>query len=298
MNRGRSSRRRGGSLVRRRLERFGSARGIDHGDVGGRNYGKVDWRSLLFSIYVNNLSREVKKTDLWDMFGRFGRVVDVYFPKSALNKGNGSAVFAFVRYKLERDAIRAIKEGNGILIGNCKLGVSWAKYSWRDRKSVRNSAVNVFRGHRKAVDHSLVNGRSFKEVVVGDRSKLAVGFWDVSTSISSGQKEDINRGSLDRCNVILTNGSSSLGSKGSDVNHVCSCDVGLKTITLNAIIPEEDMVSIEGSRDFDAGVREAIDCSDPEAEQVWLTAAKAGLIFRDKDLVLNCLNRAKDGAGL
>ncbi|OMO78225.1 hypothetical protein CCACVL1_14567 [Corchorus capsularis] len=70
-------------------------------------------------------------------FGKrhFGRVMDVYIPKSARFGSRGSG-FAFIRYKLEKDAFRAIEEGSGLIIGGGKIVVSLAKESRREDEHV------------------------------------------------------------------------------------------------------------------------------------------------------------------
>ncbi|OMO54979.1 hypothetical protein COLO4_36277 [Corchorus olitorius] len=221
MSRERSHGRRGRSLVRRRdgrstgFQRFARKIG-EH----KRQY-RVDWRSMLHSVFVGNISRNVKKKDLWDWFNRFGRVVDVYIPKSARLRAGESSAFAFVRYKLERDAHRAIEVGNGSLFGNRRVVVSLAKYSWRNRKGASMEVVNYnnsSKGEVRRERNAFTDGRSYKEVVEG--------------------KNSTQRNTNCNLDVPLESGSVPVENRGTSLEQ---SKEGLKTIVLHTDIPTKDM---------------------------------------------------------
>ncbi|OMO57385.1 hypothetical protein COLO4_35413 [Corchorus olitorius] len=57
----------------------------------------VDWRSYLFSVFVDNFEKGTSVASLWNVFGRFGRVVNVYIPKAVKFNSRRRSEYAFVR---------------------------------------------------------------------------------------------------------------------------------------------------------------------------------------------------------
>jgi translation initiation factor 3 subunit G len=77
-------------------------------------------RDDLPTLRVTNLSEDVQESDLWDLFGRFGRISRIYVGKdqeTGLCKG-----FAFVSFEDRAEAERAMKKINGLPYDHLILG--------------------------------------------------------------------------------------------------------------------------------------------------------------------------------
>ena len=92
----------------------------------------VDWRSSLFTIFIGNLSNIVSRRALWDAFLEYGKVMDIYIPRGNNIPFKGST-FAFVRYKLEFEMVKAIEHGNYRRIDGWNIKVKKASYGWKDK---------------------------------------------------------------------------------------------------------------------------------------------------------------------
>lgn len=81
-------------------------------------------RDDLPTLRVTNLSEDVQESDLWDLFGRFGRISRIYVGKdqeTGLCKG-----FAFVSFEDRAEAERAMKKINGLPYDHLILGCMWS----------------------------------------------------------------------------------------------------------------------------------------------------------------------------
>jgi len=81
-------------------------------------------RDDLPTLRVTNLSEDVQESDLWDLFGRFGRISRIYVGKdqeTGLCKG-----FAFVSFEDRAEAERAMNKINGLPYDHLILGCMWS----------------------------------------------------------------------------------------------------------------------------------------------------------------------------
>ncbi|KAI9613824.1 hypothetical protein H4Q26_009674 [Puccinia striiformis f. sp. tritici PST-130] len=81
-------------------------------------------RDDLPTLRVTNLSEDVQESDLWDLFGRFGRISRIYVGKdqeTGLCKG-----FAFVSFEDRVEAEKAMKKINGLPYDHLILGCMWS----------------------------------------------------------------------------------------------------------------------------------------------------------------------------
>ena len=80
------------------------------------------------SLFVGNISKNVRRADVMDEFEKFG--------KCEISFKGGS--FAFVEYDVERDGEDAMDELQGKDMGGLKLNIEWSKKSGRyDSKNSR-----------------------------------------------------------------------------------------------------------------------------------------------------------------
>ena len=80
--------------------------------VGWREQGRrVDFRSKLISVHIDNLNPVVDQMGLWSIFKPFGRVRDVYL--SAKNPARRSS-YAFIRFETKEEATKVVRMTNGM----------------------------------------------------------------------------------------------------------------------------------------------------------------------------------------
>ncbi|XVF28469.1 hypothetical protein REPUB_Repub15cG0032000 [Reevesia pubescens] len=133
------------------------------------------WRSGLFSVFVQNVSRRISKSSLWEAFNSYGNVLDVYISFYDKMGKPRSVTFAFVRFKLESESQKAIEEGNNRLMDGRAIRVSMAKYKrrlWSRTESgegdkIRSSPTRQPR-YRSRDDRRLGHCRSFKEALLDE----------------------------------------------------------------------------------------------------------------------------------
>ncbi|KAK4052650.1 translation initiation factor eIF3 subunit g [Microbotryomycetes sp. JL221] len=81
-------------------------------------------RDSMPTLRVTNLSEDCTDRDMWDLFGRFGRVVRIYLGKdqeTGLCKG-----FAFVSYETKKEAEDAMGKINGLPYDHLILSCTWS----------------------------------------------------------------------------------------------------------------------------------------------------------------------------
>uniref|UniRef100_A0A0D9VUR3 RRM domain-containing protein n=1 Tax=Leersia perrieri TaxID=77586 RepID=A0A0D9VUR3_9ORYZ len=79
-----------------------------------------------YSLLVLNVSFRTTADDLLPLFDRCGRVVDIYIPRD--RRTGDSRGFAFVRYKYEDEAQKAVDKLDGRPVDGRNIMVQFAKY--------------------------------------------------------------------------------------------------------------------------------------------------------------------------
>ncbi|KAH7834410.1 hypothetical protein Vadar_015680 [Vaccinium darrowii] len=96
----------------------------------------------MFTLFVDNLPRDMDAEWLRQIFSSFGRVEDVYIPSKRSSTFNTK--FGFVRFKRNEEATQAIDALNGFLIRNFNILVQFAKYSKSSpSRSDKNNSTGV-----------------------------------------------------------------------------------------------------------------------------------------------------------
>ncbi|KAE8680777.1 hypothetical protein F3Y22_tig00111366pilonHSYRG00071 [Hibiscus syriacus] len=143
----------------------------------GRPSSDEEW-----TVFVDNLSKRVTRSELREIFIQYGKVVRVYIPNVIFKPNYKSSTFAFVQFALEKSCSRAVQNVNGTLIDGKRVSVGVAKYKKNSRggtvgnklQSAGNKQVIGDRGWQQVKTKkasSLRNGRTYDEVVMGDSSK-------------------------------------------------------------------------------------------------------------------------------
>jgi RNA recognition motif-containing protein len=108
--------------MREKVERGG----VGKGDGGSRPKGyihRLDQEATTF--FFSNFPDDIKELDLWNRFGRFGRVGEVYIPNRVDKQGQR---FGFVKYREVKDATTLLRSISNIWFGSFKLRVNRSKF--------------------------------------------------------------------------------------------------------------------------------------------------------------------------
>ncbi|XP_051214859.1 serine/arginine-rich splicing factor SC35 [Lolium perenne] len=79
-----------------------------------------------YSLLVLNITFRTTADDLFPLFDKYGDVVDIYIPRD--RRTGDSRGFAFVRYKYEDEAQKAVDRLDGRLVDGREMMVQFAKY--------------------------------------------------------------------------------------------------------------------------------------------------------------------------
>jgi len=127
------------------------------------------------SFFFTNIPPGHEEKELWNIFQRWGRVLDVFIPKKLNSRKQH---FGFVRFHGVRDVCELKRRLDAIWIGLWKLHVNIARYRKKEQpKEVRNQNRRL-EGSKKIWSQKEMH-RSFAEVVMSG-----------SASSSQGKKSD------------------------------------------------------------------------------------------------------------
>jgi hypothetical protein len=118
----------------------------------------VDQSSI--SFFVTNLPDECTMEDLWNVFGRFRRLGDVYIPKKVDKWGRR---FAFVKFREEKDEEELCRRLEDVWLGSFKLRVNRSRFSRREEVREKEE------GARKEV---LMEGEGSKPLTTSFKAAL------------------------------------------------------------------------------------------------------------------------------
>ncbi|CAK8537682.1 unnamed protein product [Lathyrus sativus] len=79
-----------------------------------------------FSLLVLNITFRTTPDDLFPLFDKYGKVVDIFVPKD--RRTGESRGFAFVRYKYADEASKAVDRLDGRMVDGREITVQFAKY--------------------------------------------------------------------------------------------------------------------------------------------------------------------------
>ncbi|KAK3423587.1 hypothetical protein EUGRSUZ_F00318 [Eucalyptus grandis] len=79
-----------------------------------------------YSLLILNISFRTSADDLFPLFDKYGKVVDVFIPRD--RRTGESRGFAFVRYKYADEAQKAVDKLDGRVVDGREIGVQFAKY--------------------------------------------------------------------------------------------------------------------------------------------------------------------------
>ncbi|KAK2984646.1 hypothetical protein RJ640_006629 [Escallonia rubra] len=79
-----------------------------------------------YSLLVLNITFRTTADDLFPLFDKYGKVVDVFIPRD--RRSGDSRGFAFVRYKYADEAQKAVEKLDGRVVDGREIMVQFAKY--------------------------------------------------------------------------------------------------------------------------------------------------------------------------
>ncbi|OMO77912.1 hypothetical protein COLO4_24953 [Corchorus olitorius] len=79
-----------------------------------------------YSLLVLNITFRTTADDLFPLFDKYGKVVDIFIPKD--RRTGDSRGFAFVRYKYAEEATKAVERLDGRVVDGREITVQFAKY--------------------------------------------------------------------------------------------------------------------------------------------------------------------------
>ncbi|XP_073140735.1 uncharacterized protein [Henckelia pumila] len=79
-----------------------------------------------YSLLVLNITFRTSADDLFPLFDKYGKVVDVFIPRD--RRTGDSRGFAFVRYKYQDEAAKAVEKLDGRVVDGREIMVQFAKY--------------------------------------------------------------------------------------------------------------------------------------------------------------------------
>ncbi|GFY93207.1 hypothetical protein Acr_08g0016030 [Actinidia rufa] len=93
------------------------------------------------TVFIDNLPQGIRKVWLYNFFSRFGKIQSVYVPNKK-SKATGNQ-FGFLRFESPLDALRAVKEVNGLWIWGETLVANIARFGVQNkRKRMQSNNYN------------------------------------------------------------------------------------------------------------------------------------------------------------
>jgi hypothetical protein len=120
----------------------------------------VDKSSI--SFFVTNLPDECNMGDLWKVFGKYGRLGDVYIPNKVDKRGKR---FAFVKFRVERDSEELEGRMEDVWLGTYNLRINRSRFERRDHERKQEEAPVSQKPEKKGEGSSDAN-RTFKHALL------------------------------------------------------------------------------------------------------------------------------------
>ncbi|ESQ31472.1 hypothetical protein EUTSA_v10004709mg [Eutrema salsugineum] len=92
-----------------------------------------------YSLLVLNITFRTTADDLYPLFAKYGKVVDVFIPRD--RRTGDSRGFAFVRYKYKDEAHKAVERLDGRVVDGREITVQFAKYGPNAEKISKGRVV-------------------------------------------------------------------------------------------------------------------------------------------------------------
>ncbi|XP_075523200.1 uncharacterized protein LOC142555907 isoform X5 [Primulina tabacum] len=106
-----------------------------------------------YSLLVLNITFRTTADDLFPLFDKYGKVVDVFIPRD--RRTGDSRGFAFVRYKYQEEAAKAVDKLDGRVVDGREIMVQFAKYG-PDAEKINKGRISepVYKSRRRSRSRS------------------------------------------------------------------------------------------------------------------------------------------------
>ncbi|XP_073282995.1 serine/arginine-rich splicing factor SC35-like, partial [Primulina huaijiensis] len=106
-----------------------------------------------YSLLVLNITFRTTADDLFPLFDKYGKVVDVFIPRD--RRTGDSRGFAFVRYKYQEEAAKAVEKLDGRVVDGREIMVQFAKYG-PDAEKIHKGRISepVYKSRRRSRSRS------------------------------------------------------------------------------------------------------------------------------------------------
>ncbi|KAE8721799.1 Serine/arginine-rich splicing factor 2 [Hibiscus syriacus] len=95
-----------------------------------------------YSLLVLNITFRTTADDLFPLFDKYGKVVDIFIPKD--RRTGDSRGFAFVRYKYADEAQKAVDRLDGTVVDGREITVQFAKYGPNAERIQKGRIIESF----------------------------------------------------------------------------------------------------------------------------------------------------------
>lgn len=95
-----------------------------------------------YSLLVLNITFRTTADDLFPLFDKYGKVVDIFIPRD--RRTGESRGFAFVRYKYAEEAQKAVDRLDGKLVDGREMTVQFAKYGPNAERIQKGRIIEKF----------------------------------------------------------------------------------------------------------------------------------------------------------
>ncbi|KAK6241371.1 hypothetical protein SCA6_006760 [Theobroma cacao] len=110
-----------------------------------------------YSLLVLNITFRTTADDLFPLFDKYGKVVDIFIPKD--RRTGDSRGFAFVRYKYAEEAQKAVERLDGRVVDGREITVQFAKYGPNAERIRKTSACLASTRHKGRIIESFPRSR-------------------------------------------------------------------------------------------------------------------------------------------
>ncbi|KAK2982337.1 hypothetical protein RJ640_009034, partial [Escallonia rubra] len=95
-----------------------------------------------YSLLILNITFRTTADDLFPLFDKYGKVVDIFIPRD--KKTGDSRGFAFVRYKYADEAQKAVDRLDGRVVDGREIAVQFAKYGPKAERIHKGRIIEKF----------------------------------------------------------------------------------------------------------------------------------------------------------
>ncbi|OEL31675.1 Serine/arginine-rich splicing factor SC35 [Dichanthelium oligosanthes] len=198
-----------------------------------------------FSLLVLNISFRTTADDLFPLFERYGKVVDVFIPRD--RRTGDSRGFAFVRYKYADEAQKAVDRLDGRNVDGRNIMVQFAKYG-PNAEPIRKG--RVIEHIEKSRDRSRSRSPRPREVYF-----LNIAMWHIHSTERATETETIGgevAAGAEKGMTVIKTGTIVVRAEA-EVEAEAEAEARVQVLTTKVVVEQEMMVSARAGARAGAG---------------------------------------------